>query len=90
MHIGMTLLAVLVHHQGIGRNKVAGCSASQRREEVLLAGCRSGNIPLPRILVLKVNSNKREYACCRCYDRAGPPIDVFAGKAMQYKQPAYN
>ncbi len=87
MHVLMAFRTVLIHHHGLGRNKIPSRSSCQRWEKVLLTAFRTFFIPGAWILRLpnEHDRGKTYRQCCNAATKT--PVNTWPGKTMQNKQP---
>ena len=85
--VGVALLAVVVHHERVSGDVVAGGSAGQRRLEVLLPLLRSLGIPVTRILGMEEHHQPdrgRHHAGVR---QPHSPLDLWAHQPVEPVEP---
>ena len=87
MYIGMTLHAVVVHHQRVGWDVVAGGGAGERWLKVFGAFLGALRMPVAGVLGMQA-----DHCCDRggdkpCVAQAQPPANLWAHEAVQPVEP---
>ena len=87
VNVLMTARAIVVVHQRLSRNPVAGRCASQRWLKVLIAFFRTSHIPAPRVLKLKVDHDADHGHRRQRNATTDIPFDAWTNQSMQPVQP---
>ena len=87
MDVGVALLAVVVHHERVGGDVVAGGGAGQRRLEILLPLLRPFGMPVARILGMEEDHHPDGGRHDTGIRQPHPPLDLRPHESVEPVEP---